>query len=45
MTGSLLQLRHTGAADITFTGNPQMTFLNQFSKDIQILQWNVSNKI
>jgi hypothetical protein len=26
MTGSLLQLRHSGPADIHFTGNPQMTF-------------------
>ena len=36
MGGGLLQLVATGAQDIFLTGNPEMSFLKVYIRDIQI---------
>ena len=45
MGGGTLQLVAYGGQDIHIIGNPELSFLNQFTEDIPILRWNVSNKI
>ena len=41
MGGGLIQLVALGSQDVYLTGNPQITFLKQYIKDIQILLKNV----
>lgn len=37
MGGGLIQIVSYGSEDITLTGNPEITFLQQYIEDIQIL--------
>ena len=45
MGGGTLQLVAYGGQDIHIIETPNYHFLNQFTEDIPILRWNVSNKI